>query len=393
VERILNTGTLIRPAIKRFQTCESEARAAVRAFHAGVHQPDAALVIFFCSNEYDLDALAEEMRACFKDVPVVGCTTAGEIGPAGYRTLSLTGASLPASQFEIVAGRIDRLQQFERAAGRDFAKDLVLALEKRAPEANGDNSFGLLLIDGLSVREESVTRAFQNALGHIPLVGGSAGDGLRFATTQVYCDGAFHGDSAVLVLASTPLPIKLFKTQHFVATDRRMVVTDADSDRRIVREINGLPAAEEYSRILGIDPGELEPSRFAAWPVVVMIDGTNYVRAIQKANPDGSLTFFCAIENGLVLRVAKGVDLLQNLDEAFAAIRVEVGPPQLVIGCDCILRKLEIAQSPVKERISELLERNKLIGFATYGEQFNGVHINQTLVGIAIGGGREVGNG
>ena len=197
----------------------------------------------------------------------------------------------------------------------------------------------------------------------------------------------------MLLLVSTPLPFTLFKTQHFVATDQRMVVTEADSDRRVVIEINGLPAAEEYARILRLDPHELDPTHFAAHPVVVMIDGTNYVRAIQKANPDGSLTFFSAVDNGLVLRVARGVDLLQNLEQAFAEVRAEIGPPQLVIGCDCILRKLEIAQSPVKGEISELLDRNNLTGFATYGEQFNGVHVNQTLVGIAISATAEGGHG
>jgi hypothetical protein len=152
-----------------------------------------------------------------------------------------------------------------------------------------------------------------------------------------------------------------------------------------VKEINGLPAADEYARILGLDTHELDAARFAAWPVVVMIDGTNYVRAIQKANPDGSLTFFCAIENGLVLRVAKGVDLLENLTGAFAEIEADIGPAQLVLGCDCILRKLEISQSPIKDKIVALMERNNVVGFATYGEQFNGVHVNQTLVGVAIG--------
>jgi len=382
----MDTGIAGRAAIKRFQTCEPEARAAVRAFHAGLDQPNAALVLFFCSSEYDLDALADEMRMQFGEVPVVGCTTAGEIGPAGYRTLSLTGASFPAADFRVTTGRIGNLEGFEIGQGQEFAKELLSKLEASAPDADDTNTFGLLLIDGLSVREESAVRAFQSALGRIPLAGGSAGDGLRFSKTRVYCDGGFHTDSAVLVLTSTPLPFKLFKTQHFVATDERMVVTDADSDRRIVKEINGLPAAAEYARILGIATDQLDPSRFAAWPVVVIIDGTNYVRAIQKANPDGSLTFFCAIENGVVLRVAKGIDLLQNLEDAFAEIRHEIGPPLLVIGCDCILRKLEISQSAVKEHVSELLERNRLIGFATYGEQFNGVHVNQTMVGIAIGG-------
>lgn len=203
--------------------------------------------------------------------------------------------------------------------------------------------------------------------------------------SHVYFGGAFHSDGAILIVVSTRLPFKPFKAQHFVATDQRLVVTEADPALRMVMEINGLPAAEEYARILSIDPHDLSPRRFAACPVVVLIDATNYVRSIQKVNPDGSLTFFCAIENGLVLRVARGVDLIDNLEEAFARIHGEIGPPQLVISCDCILRKLEISQSLLKDRVSELFIHNNAAGFNTYGEQFHGVHVNQTLVGIAIG--------
>jgi hypothetical protein len=125
------------------------------------------------------------------------CTTAGEIGPAGYRDHSLTGASLPASSFNAVSGRLDCLQQFQIAAGQAFAQELLQKLESQAPQANADNSFALLLIDGLSVREEPVTRALQRALGKLPLVGGSAGDGLNFGTTHVYFEGHFHADSAL----------------------------------------------------------------------------------------------------------------------------------------------------------------------------------------------------
>ncbi len=141
----------------------------------------------------------------------------------------------------------------------------------------------------------------------------------------------------------------------------------------------------EYARILGIGARDLTPSHFAAWPLVVSIDGRYYVRSIERANPDGSLTFFCAIENGLVLRMAKGLDLVADLEQTFSQIRSEIGPPQLVLGCDCILRKLEIFQNSLQERVGEIFLRNNTIGFNTYGEQFLGVHINQTLVGIAIG--------
>jgi len=374
-------------SIRRGHSLATDARQAVREFRAAVARPDTALVLFFCSSEYDLDALAEEMRLAFPETQVVGCTTAGEIGPGGYRDHSLAGASFSAAGFSAVSGCIDNLQGFEIAEGDAFAQDLLQKLESREAGAGAVNSFGLLLIDGLSAREEPVTRSLQSALGKVPMVGGSAGDGERFGSTHVYFEGRFHAHAAVLTLVSTRFPFKLFKTQHFVATGTRMVVTAADITTRIVREINGLPAAEEYARVIGIEARDLDPMRFAAWPVVVMIDGTNYVRSIQKANPDGSLTFFCAIEEGLVLRVAKGVDLLANLEEAFAAVRAEIGAPQLVLGCDCILRKLEIQQSPDKDRIEDILLSNHAVGFNTYGEQYQGVHVNQTLTGIAIGSG------
>ena len=371
----------------------ADARQAAREFHAGVNQPDMAMVMFFCSSEYDLTALADEMNSLFGKVLLIGCTTAGEIGPAGYRRHSLSGVSFPASACSAVAGRLSGLQQFGIAVGQSFANELLQQLESRTPSVSGANTFGFLLIDGLSIREEPVIRTLKSALGDIMLCGGSAGDDLKFARTRVFHDGAFHDDSAVMALVSTPLPFRLFKTQHFVSDNERLVVTEVDAAHRIVKEINGLPAAEEYARVLGVEVGELNPGRFAETPVVVVIDGTDYVRSIQKANPDGTLTFYCAIDEGLVLRVAHGNDLVANLEQAFAQIHDDIGPPQLTLGCDCILRNLEIVQKGLAETVGHIFENNRTIGFCTYGEQFGGVHVNQTFTGVAIGAPREGGNG
>ncbi|HYC41907.1 MAG TPA: nitric oxide-sensing protein NosP [Noviherbaspirillum sp.] len=378
--------------IRTSHSCASDPREAVREFHAGVAQPDMVLVVFFCSIEYELDVIADEMRRLFDGIPVVGCTTAGEIGPAGYRGQSLSGASFAAGTLTAVTGHLDGLQNFEMARGQVFAQSLLQRIEALAPSANHHNSFAFLLIDGMSVREEPVTRSLQNALGRIPMFGGSAGDGLKFAATHVFHDGLFRHDSAVLILATTSLPFRIFKTQHFVSTDERMVVTEADADNRIVREINGLPAAQEYARLVGVDVNDLDPMRFAASPVVVLIDGMDYVRSIQKANPDGSLTFYCAIEEGLVLRVARGVDLVDNLVQTFRRIEADIGRPQVVFGCDCILRQLEIDQCGLKDRVAEVLLAYNTVGFNTYGEQYGGVHVNQTFTGIAIGHARKAGD-
>ncbi len=371
--------------IRRAQTRVPNAREAVRAFHAGVVQDDMALVVFFCASSYDLEAIADEMRRCFAGVQVVGCTSTGEIGPEGYLEHSLTGASFGARDFTAVSGCLTHLHDFDDGAGQALARHLQGRLDGATGSKGAANRFALQLIDGLSVREEAVTRAIQSALGVTPLVGGSAADGADLGRTLVYADGQFHSDAAVLTLVATPLPFRLFDTHHFQPTDERLVVTSADPARRVVREINGLPAAQEYARLLGVPLADLTPRHFAGSPVMVIIGGASYIRSIRKANPDGSLTFFCAIENGLILRIGRSLDLHANLQLALARVRSEIGPPQLVLGCDCVLRRVEILQRPDKDAITAALQDSNIIGFNTYGEQFRGVHLNQTLAAIAIG--------
>ncbi|WNJ97305.1 FIST N-terminal domain-containing protein [Vibrio ruber] len=362
-----------------------DAATAVSELRAQIYQPQMALVIFFCSSNYDLPQLAAAINQHFSDVLVVGCTTAGEIGPAGYLDHSITGISFAATCCTAVVGHLGELQSFDIAHGRAFAQDLLSQLESCATYTKTNRNFGLLLIDGLSVREEPVTHALQDGLGSIRMFGGSAGDELKFEQTWIFTDGQFYTDSAALILINTSLTFHLFKTQHFVSGRERMVVTEVDEKNRIVKEINGLPAALEYARLVNVDPKQLTSTHFAAWPVVVMIDGTDFVRSIQHANPDGSLTFYCAIDEGVVLRVAHGENMLDKLSVTMKALEENLGHIQGMLVCDCILRNLEATRDGSKAAVSELFRQYNAVGFSTYGEQFGGVHINQTLTGIVFG--------
>lgn len=350
-----------------------------------LRQTKTALVVLFVSHLVDRDRLAAELNLAFPGTPLIACTTAGEIGPHGYETASITGVSFPAESFTVELARFDQLKDLAFAAWTEQAKAAARRLEERTATAAPRNVFGFVLIDGLSLREEPLVRTLYAALGRIPLVGGSAGDGLRFERTYLYIDGAFCTDAAVLALISTALPTRIFKTQHFLRSDLRLVVTEADPASRCVREIDGLPAAAAYARVLGLDVGGLTPAVFAANPVVVRVGDSDYVRSIQTANADGSLTFYCAIDAGIVLTVARGVDLVSNLETAFAGLREEIGEPQAILGCDCILRCLEVHQKALLTQVSEVLAANHVVGFNTYGEQYCGMHVNQTFTGVAIG--------
>ena len=87
----------------------------------------------------------------------------------------------------------------------------------------------------------------------------------------------------------------------------RLVITEADPQNRRVIEIDSEPAAQAYANILGLKTEDLNPMAFSKYPVILQIGGKHYVRSIQKVNEDGSLSFYCAIDNGLVLTLAKGI--------------------------------------------------------------------------------------
>lgn len=376
----------MRDPIRRFQSTSTDARTAVREFHDGVSQPDMALVLFFCSSAYELDEIAGEMGRQFPGVKVFGCTTAGEIGPEGYLTYSLSGVSLPGDSFAAVGRLVPDLQRFELASARGHVQSLLLELDgKAAAQPELANRFALSLIDGLSIREELVCRAFQSALDDICLVGGSAGDDLNFRRTHVYADGRFHTDAAAVMLIATSRPFRAVKIQNFLPMAERLVVTAAEPERRLVREINGLPAAEEYARVIDATPESLGPAKFAEAPIVVLLAGTHYVRAVQTAHRDGSLTFYCAIDEGMVFHIASMTDVLANLKAALADIHAGIGKPKLLIGFDCILRKLSASAKSLTRDVESLFDDNNAVGFSCYGEQYQGIHVNHTLTGIAIG--------
>lgn len=355
--------------------------APVQELRAALGQGDFALILLFVSPMADFQAIVSEAQTCFSGAHIVACTTAGEISEKGYTEGEIVAAALPADLFAVTTLVLPDLGNI---VPQQVFGDLIRARAALAQAAESmPHEFAFLAVDGMSLREDELMSALSPGLGAMPLFGGSAGDGVRFEQAFVACNGKSYRDAAVLTLVRSHCRVKVFSLDHLVPSTTRMVVTSADPSRRLVHEINAEPAAREYARLLGKDPEQLDTFTFAAHPVVVKVGGRHHVRAIQRVVDKTDLVFFSAIDEGLVLTLANPEDLATHLDRELTAM-AESGPLEGILVCDCILRRVEAQQSQQTARISEILRRNRVVGFGTYGEQCDAKHVNQTMTGVAI---------
>ncbi|GAA2608095.1 FIST N-terminal domain-containing protein [Paractinoplanes durhamensis] len=340
----------------------------------------ADLYAIFVSTSYDLDETATAISAWCGD-RVIGCTSSGNIGPGGYdaagiSAIALSGGGVHARTISL--SPLTDVQGTLEQAGPQLAE-----LHAMWESADG---FAILLVDGLSMREDRLAAGLMATLGDVPIIGGSAGDALTFSHTAVYSEGRFEADTATFTMVTLDGPFELFRLQHHEPTDQVLVATAASPDRRLVQAFNGRPAAEVYAQAAGVDVGQLGPAVFSAHPLVLQAAGGSWIRSIAANEDDGSLSLLAAVDVGEVLRLGRSAGIVEKLEERFAILAESLGGINGVLTFDCVLRRLEFEEHGLNDEMGQILARNGACGFSTYGEQFNGMHMNQTLVAVAFGG-------
>lgn len=365
-------------------TCLQSPELAAAELAAQLQHPGLGCVLFFCSVEYSLGPLAKALEQAFSGVMVIGCTSAGEITADGYGRGCVSAVGFDSSAFAVDCTLIRALDNFTLVDAQTAVDKMLSHCRDLDIAPIKDRTFALTLLDGLSSREEVVLSTLSTAMGSIPHFGGSAGDDNHLSHTHVYYQGAFHTGAAVVVMFNTWLDFEVFTTHHMQPMEQKLVVTAADSDARTVLELNAEPAAEEYARLVGVPVEDLKLSTFALNALAVRIRDQFYVRSIQRVNADLSLTFYCAVDRGIVLTAMRPGPLLPGLRVQLGKLRHRLGTPVLILGCDCFLRRKEAELRGEDQELSAFLASNKVVGFNTYGEQYNGMHINQTFTGVAF---------
>jgi len=349
---------------------------------------DSALTVLFASA-HDLAALGRELAAR-GIMRVIGAATGRIIGADGFEASGVSGFHLPAGRFAAADVVLEDVAGMGLPEVRAHVRELRLELARTAGPSL-THCFALLLVDAESRCEERLAAVLGMELNGVPLIGGSAGDlyfnplGHPHGNTTLLHRNSPQRGAAILSLVASATPVIAYCHHHYIHSNKKFVITDADPARRLVREIDGRPALEVYAQACGFRKRPRGSLDFAPFPLMIRIGGHYYPRGMQRIYPDGTLEFACALEPGLVVALGKPGNMIARLDELLSAMRAQIGSPELIIGVDCAARTAYMEREGLTLGMETLMRPHAVTGFASLGEQFNTIHANNsfTCLGVA----------
>ncbi|QDU55268.1 FIST N-terminal domain-containing protein [Aeoliella mucimassa] len=343
------------------------------------------MVLAFVSTAQDAGDVAAALAHKFPHSHIVGCTTAGEhlSGRHLHGSLVLTG--IDSEDLTWSTALLTDLDHLDESRVSRTVEQMLHELDIYK-YTQLDRCFCLSFIDGLSMKEEVTSALIADALQGVPLLGGSAGDDVKFEKTEVIHNSLACSDAVVLTIAHSRVPFKVLKHQHFTTTPISLVVTEVDTAARRVYELDGYPALSAYAHAIGLNPEQVTEEVILKNPVTFSCNGEIYVRSIQEVMPDGSLIFYCGVEEGMVLEIGAHNHMSTSLKTELDNLADNFGPIDFLLMCNCVLRAQEADSEDSHDQLGDILSETcrTSIGFDTYGEQLNGLHINQTMVALAL---------
>jgi hypothetical protein len=373
-----------------------DASAAGDAAREALLHDDAKLLIVFCSDSFDLETVIAAIDERSGGVPVIGCTTAGEIASSGPGDRTVVVTAIGGPGFSVTTAAATGVSGRLREAGAEVAA----CLDGRA-DSEHPHRVLLLLTDGLAGDQQEIVRGAHGVLGAgVPLVGGCAGDDLKMKRTFQFLGGRVLTDAVVAAGISSDSPLGIGVRHGWRRVGEPMLVT-ASSDGR-VQSLDGQPALDVYlNRLHAPHEARSDESSFTRFALTHPLGmsrrrGEEQVRFIGGADfGKRSLTTIAAVPQGALVWLMEGDDesVLAATDEAceHALSSLEGRPPIGMLAFDCIARRGVLGADGIGteiDRISVGAGGAPVAGFYTYGEiarthGVSGFH-NQTLVVLAV---------
>ncbi|MHB8509690.1 MAG: FIST signal transduction protein [Candidatus Dormibacteria bacterium] len=366
--------------------------AGERAAAAAVTGPEPRLLVVFASNQHTLQPLLDGVRRTCPGVPLIGCSTAGEIASDGPGDAGVVVAALGGPGFTVATGYARDAAGRLREAGAEVA----------SVGAPGEGAYQVLLLltDGLAGNQEEVVRGAYSVVGaRVPLVGGCAGDDLKMEKTFQFHGGEVLTGALVSALITSDGPIGIGVRHGWGPVGEAMLVTGSSDTR--VYSLDGKPALDVYLERLDAPlQARRDPATFTRFamthPLGLRRRTAEDVRFVADANfEDRSLGFIARVPQGAMTWIMEGDDesVLDATDAACSAAVAQLlgHKPLGFLAFDCIARRGVLGEPGIRrevERISATADNAPVAGFYTYGEiartsGVGGFH-NQTLVILAL---------
>lgn len=357
-------------------------QAAVAELRDQLGADPLSLIVYFHSTSYDAQALASAVQAEFKDVQTLGCSTSGELVSGAMLDNAVVAMGFPVSLVpNAYLGLVGQLSADPKAAAEVLLADVFGQAGTTPATIDITRYAGLVLIDGLSGAEENLVSRI-GELTDMSVVGGSAGDDLKFKQTFVAVNGVAQSNAAAFAILEVPAGFSVIKTQSFDCTDKVLTATKVDAGTREVLEFNGCPAVAAYCAAVGATSPEDGAGKFMSNPVgLVDAAGNPYVRSPMQFH-DSAMKFYCGVNEGADLVLLESKDIVEDTRKDLEAT-LAAQPVAALLNFHCILRTLELKARGQTDAYGQLFAAVPMVGFSTYGEVYIG-HINQTSTMLAL---------
>jgi hypothetical protein len=356
---------------------------------------EARLLVVFSSDVYDQATLLEGIGAAAGDVPLVGCSTAGEIATGGPGDAGVVVAAFGGEGFTVRTAVANDVA----SRGREAAANVATAAFTGLPEEG--HRMLLLLSDGLGGDQQEIVRGAYSVLGAaVPLVGGCAGDGLKMVATRQLHGRESYRDAVVGAAIVSDGPIGIGVRHGWRKVGTPMLVTESRGKR--VFKIEDRPALDVYLERLGAPPeARVDAAAFTEFALTHPLGldrraSEEQVRFVGEADFDErSLVCIAEVPQGGVAWFMEGDEgsVLDATDAACAEALEALGgaAPIGVLAFDCIARRGVLGESGIVHEVSRIADHAggaPVAGFYSYGEFARtrgvaGFH-NQTLVVLAV---------
>ncbi|WP_274309391.1 FIST signal transduction protein [Solibacillus daqui] len=363
-----------------------QAKQAVDELALTIHK-DPALLLFFASTSYSFDELVSCFTNKFPKSQIVGVTTTGEIGPTGFDEFSLSVQSYASQIGKFQATLMTDIAKypiFERQKLVDTAKQLGIPLHSKNIENEG---LAFVFPVGLQAGEEKMLSVVNSIFEQdgFPIFGGTAGDDAKFEATYVSVNGEFTTTGGAVIFIKPSVDFYIIKENNFESMGKKVKITKADPEKRIVYEMNGRPAAEVFAQALGVSVTALDKN-WALHPLGRKLNNDFYNASPFMLRESGAIEFYCQVYEGTTLEILQPRDAIVEMEKTIDNFTNHFTQLNGVLACNCILRKQQFQQERLMEKMNERLKQlPNLCGFSSYGEQLNKSQLNQTMLLIGFG--------